>query len=211
MISKTGHRYKDVLFALATAYSHGQSLGKLQLQKLVYLTDTLSLLWEIVSPKTFQTYKQGPYDFGIQNAVDVLAFRGAVNIVRSNVHEGAETISATYEISEIGLQIIKHLIVEAVFARKYDLSQIIGRHINRRGWHNLKKLVYSEATYLTMKAHGLGRPLETDSILTNDSLQILMGFKDLVRDKSATGLSRTSLVSIFFQILDDYQVFKKPN
>lgn len=205
MMSRTGYRYKDVLLALSTADKHGQQLGRLQLQKFVYLADTLSLLWELASPKSYETYKQGPYDPNVQNAVDVLAFRGAVNIVKSNVHDGGNILSATYQISKIGLQIAENILEEDVIARKYELYQIIGRHINQRGWSKLKELVYSEATYLTMKVQGWGRPLETDSLLTNDSLQILLGFNFLLKDKSAK-LSKTNLVSIFFQVLDNYRL-----
>ncbi len=206
-MSKTGYRYKDVLLALSTADKHGQQLGRLQLQKFVYLADTLSLLWELASPKSYETYKQGPYDPNVQNAADVLAFRGAVNIVESNLDDGGNILSTKYQISKIGSQILANILEEEVIARKYELYQTIGRHINQRGWYKLKELVYSEATYLTMKAQGWGSPLETDSLLTNDSLQILLGFNFLLKDKSAT-LSKTNLVAIFFQVLDNYQSAK---
>src|ERR1051325_3821111 len=70
-------RSKDVLFALAAASAFDQRLGRLALQKFVYLFDLLALAWrEIGGSETFRPWRNGPYDLSIQNTVDSLAFRG---------------------------------------------------------------------------------------------------------------------------------------
>lgn len=206
-MSNVGQRYKDVLFALATAREYEQSLGRLQLQKIIYLSDVLAVLWETLGPKEgHQTYKHGPYDPAIQNAVDTLAFRGAVNIVESNLKQD-QTIRVRYQISDIGIQIVQNVRDIPAFAKKSDMYEIIGLHVNRRGWHKLKDMVYSEATYVTRKSDGFGKSLGTESLLTNESLRVLVEFNDLIPREGNSQLSKENLTSIFFQILDNYQAF----
>lgn len=206
-MSDTGHRYKDVLFSLGVANQYNQSLGKLQLQKFIYLADTLYPLWEMASTNGYETYKHGPYDPNIQNAVDVLAFRGAVDIIQSEIISRGNT-RVSYRISEIGSKILNNILEESAVAKKYELYEMLGHFISQRGWDKLRDLVYSEATYLTAKTDGFGRSLSLNNFISNDSFQILDGFNDLVRDRSSK-LNKQSLIAIFFQILDNYQLYEK--
>ena len=74
-------RMADVAFALAAAHDHRERLGKLRLQKFIYLADAVSLLYSFLPPQeNHTTYMYGPYDAAIQRAVDSLAFRGFVAI-----------------------------------------------------------------------------------------------------------------------------------
>jgi hypothetical protein len=205
-MSRTGRRYKDVLFALDVAHQFNQSLGKLQLQKFVYLTDVLSPIWNVISIGDYQTYKHGPYDSSVQNAVDVLAFRGAVNVADSNLDK-KENTRVSYVIAKIGIKIVEKLKLEPAFSIKHELYGILGQHIHRRGWGKLKDMVYSEATFLSAKSDGYGRSLELNSLLSNETFQALLEFNNLLGDRSAK-LSKENLVSIFFQILDNYELLK---
>ncbi|MBN8582680.1 MAG: hypothetical protein J0L96_18595 [Anaerolineae bacterium] len=199
-----GRRLKDVLFALDVAGTYHQSLGRLQLQKFIYLADTLSLVWEIIAANGYQTYKHGPYDPNIQNAVDVLSFRGAVDIARIR-YESDNVIQVNYQISKHGIGIVKSFHEELGVSAKYELYGILGHHINLRGWSQLKNLVYSEATFLTEKMDGLGKPLVLDSLLSNQSFRVLLGFNNLVVD-SGGKINKKNLVSIFFRVLDNYSL-----
>ena len=206
-MSETGYRYKDVLYALAVAKAYNQHLGKIQLQKYIYLADTLAPIWNLISGDRYRTYKNGPYDRNIQNAVDVFAFRGAVTIVKSDFH-AADSIHVSYEISDIGQQIVVRLREQPEFSKKLELYEILGKYINKRGWNNLMTLVYSEPTFVSSKGEGYGVHLGLDSLLTNETLQILLGFNTLFKDNPSR-LGKKSLVSIFFQLLDNYQILTK--
>lgn len=203
-MATAGQRYKDVVLALATAHKYEQELGRLQLQKIIYLADILSLIWDVVGPKNgHYTYKNGPYDHGIQNSVDVLAFRGAVEIAKNNI--STNQIVTTYRITQVGLNLANAMIREPTFAKRAELYDAIGHHINLRGWKNLKQLVYSEATYVIKQGDGLGHALNVNSLLSNDSLRIVLDFNNLVADKTQK-FSRYNLVTIFFKILDNYRI-----
>jgi hypothetical protein len=199
-----GQRYKDVLFALAATRQYDADLGRLQLQKYIYLGDVLTVLWGILAPRqSHQTYRNGPYDQGIQNAVDVLAFRGFVTVVQSRFRiDGA--VYSSYRISELGLELSGALVREGCFARKLHLYECIGSHVNELGWDRLRDLVYSEVTYLTKRGEAFGQYLQNNSLLTNESLRIVFGFNTLLEDESAR-LSRDNLTALFFQFLDNYQ------
>ncbi|NOT05201.1 MAG: hypothetical protein HOP27_11440 [Anaerolineales bacterium] len=201
-MSKMSLRYKDVLFALSAAKSHQQLLGRLQLQKYIYLADTLSLLWEVMNINGYETYKRGPYDPNIQNAVDVLAFRGFV-LIKDSKYSSDGNVAVNYEISILGEEIVSKLILEEIFLRKYQLFYLLSEYIEERGWGKLLDLVYSEATYLTGRVAGYGHALKLNSLLSNETIQILFGFNTLTRDRNVK-FSRENLLSIFFQILDNY-------
>lgn len=202
-MSQTGKRYGDVLLALATAYNYGEGLGRLQMQKFVYLADSLSIMWDLLSPEIgFQTYKHGPYDPTIQNAIDVLVFRGVLNIISSEVKPDG-TLIALYRISDVGLVMVTEMKTKPYFSRRANLYDTIGSHIAVRGWEKLKDLVYSEASYIGSKADGWGVALNKNSLLSNDSLRILLEFNDLVINRDEK-LSKENLTSIFFRILDSY-------
>lgn len=204
-MSQTGKRYRDALLALASAQNYGEALGRLQMQKFVYLADSLSMLWDLLGPEIgFQTYKHGPYDPAIQNAIDVLMFRGVIKIVTSEIKPDG-TLTALYKISDSGLAIVKKMKTEPYFFRWVDLYGTIGTHVAKRGWEKLKGLVYSDATYVGRKVDGWGVSLNTNSLLSNDSLRILLEFNDLVRDKKLE-LNKENLTSIFFRILDNYSL-----
>lgn len=203
---KTGTRYKDVLFALDVAGSYDQALGKLQLQKFVYLADTLSPVWEIISVFGYETYFHGPYDPNVQNAVDVLAFRGAVDILSINF-EADEKVHVTYKISKSGIQIANELREDLGGQKKYELYKTIGYYVNSRGWHKLKDFVYSEGTYLLEKTDRLGKPLKLDSFLSNQTFKMLLGFNSLTGNPDLK-ISKENMISIFFRILDQYELLR---
>lgn len=203
-MATTGQRYKDVLLALATAHKYNQTLGRLQLQKFVYLADILSLIWDVVGPKEgHYTYKNGPYDPGIQNAADVLAFRGAVEIARSKI--AISKVTAEYKITPLGINLVEKMIAEASFRKRADLYAAIGDEVERRGWKNLRQLVYAEATYVIKKGDNFGQSINVNSLLSNDSLRIVLDFNDLIADKTQE-LNKANLVSIFFKVVDNYRL-----
>ncbi len=202
-MSRIGKRYKDVLLSLASANNFDVGLGRLQMQKFVYLADSLSVIWDLLSPDIgFETYKHGPYDPAIQNAADVLVFRGAINISSSEIKPDG-TVTAVYKISDVGLKIVKMMGTEPSLYRRAELYNLISTHVASRGWDKLRSLVYSDTTYLGKKMSGWGVSLNTNSLLSNDSLRTLLEYNNLVRNKELK-LSKENLVAIYFHVLDNY-------
>jgi hypothetical protein len=193
-------RYASTVISLSAANNYNQSLGRIQLQKYIYLTDTISIIWEILAPRLgHESYKHGPFDSDIQNAVDVLAFRGFIDVVSVNV-ENKNKIEAEYRINNNGLKLCKALSAKREFQKKMNLYIEVAKQVEKRGWNRLRELVYSEPSYIKSIATGWGYKFDYSNILKNDSLKILFDFeKMLEKDKKMT---KENFVSIFFRILD---------
>lgn len=192
-------RHKDVLIALYMADKYGQKLGRLQLQKFIYLADTISVLWNTLAPKMGHiTYDFGPYDQNIQNAVDVLAFRGFVSVVDYKIVD--ERVQASYRISKQGVELYDALEKNRAFKNRISLYEEIAVQVNKRNWLKLKEMVYSEPGYSVSRVQGHGFQFDYSSSLKNDSLRILLGFdKMLAKGKT---VSKQNMVSLFFKLLN---------
>src|SRR4051812_8205442 len=70
-------RMSDVGMAMSAASKYGQDLNRIRLQKFIYLLDVVGYIYHLLPPRVaHKTYKHGPWDVAIQNAVDALVFRG---------------------------------------------------------------------------------------------------------------------------------------
>jgi hypothetical protein len=193
-----GSRFTDVILALKVAKDYNQTLGRVQLQKYIYLSDTISVIWDVLAPREgHETYKHGPFDEAINNAVDILAFRGLVDIVSINIEENK--IDASYEINNIGVKIFEEMSTELYFINKILLYQQIGKHVDIAGWKKLKALVYAEPTYLQSRATGYGYMFDYLSLFHNQSLRILYQFESML--EKGQKLSKENMVSLFFKLL----------
>jgi uncharacterized protein YwgA len=198
------NRYKDVLFALQAANEVNVNLGRLQLQKLVYLADILAVAWRaIAKPTAFLPYKNGPYDPTIQNVVDALAFRGLVEVTEVAFRQPRIT-GSSYRLSKAGGHAIETVTVQPTMRDDLDLYREIAKEMDRRGWNNIKRLVYAEPTYEATSAGGTYRRLQTDTRATNLSWRILNDFQDAFSIEESLPMSRTNLVQLFFAILDEH-------
>src|SRR5438128_407663 len=75
------NRMGDVVLALGEAEEANVQPTRIQLQKFIYLSDVLGqVVGTLKLREGHKTYRNGPYDAAIQNAVDSLAFRGVVRI-----------------------------------------------------------------------------------------------------------------------------------
>ncbi len=196
------NRIKDVIIALNVAEQYNQELGRLGLQKFIYLADIISLYWGMLNIcNGHETYKRGPYDYDIQNSVDVLAFRGFVSISQSNIKEDG-SVTASYVLSKFGKLLFKELEKNRIFKTRIELFTSIGYHVEKRGWRNLKALVYLEPTYCFAKNNGWGYRLDYSSLLSNDTLRILDGFRKMLNSDKMENISKENFTSIFFKILE---------
>jgi hypothetical protein len=200
----SSNRTKDVLFALEAAGMCQQPLGRLALQKIVYLSDVLSLLWKrIAGPDKFFPWHNGPYDFNVQNTVDALAFRGYVKV--QNLHfRTARNAECSYVLSDDGRAVVRTLCSHPVFAADRELYLLIAREVDFRGWEKIRRLVYAEPTYVASSASGHGSKLPTGSGQENLSWQLLKEFKSMFNCKASEDYRRRQLVQMFFSVLDAY-------
>jgi uncharacterized protein YwgA len=193
------NRFIDVICALKCANDYNQILGRIQLQKYVYICDTISLVWDVLAPKYgHETYKHGPYDEAITNAVDVLVFRGYVNITSIKMEE--KRVDAQYQINKLGIKIFDEINKDNHFAKKVSLYHQVSLHVERIGWKKLKELVYSEPTYVQSRANGFGYKFDYLSLFSNESLRILYQFENML--KEGQRITKENMVSLFFKLVE---------
>jgi hypothetical protein len=204
-------RVKDVLFALAAAGEHGQLLGRLPLQKIIYLADILAPIWrEISKPAKFKPYYNGPYDLHIQNTVDALAFRGFVT-VSDTAFRQITTIECRYSLTRDGSIMVKQLAAGHLFEDDFALFQEIATEVDRRGWHNIKLLVYAEPTYDAARIGENPGKIRTESPTMNLSRFFLRGFRESLRSFDGGEISRRNLIQLFFSVLSRHISIKEKN
>ena len=192
-------RFIDVILTLQVANSYNQQIGRIQLQKYIYLSDTISLIWDVIATKYgHETYKHGPFDEAINNAIDALAFRGFVDIASIKMEE--KRVDALYVINKSGSKLFNELYDNDYFKNKISLYQTVGSHVDRIGWRKLKDLVYAEPTYLHSRANGYGFKFDYLSLFSNDSLRILYQFENMLKDGQK--ISKENMVSMFFKLIE---------
>jgi hypothetical protein len=196
---------RDIALSLSVASNYGQRLSRIQLQKFIYLIDVVSPLFYILPPQlAHQTYKHGPYDVSIQNAVDVLAFRGLVKINGVQKHTNG-TISAEYTLNSFGQSWVDRLVSEQIFVPKWEAAQAVGLKINKLGWYRLVDLVYAEPTFIATRPKGYGQELHSNDGLSS-SAAFLMAMMDRAlrygHDKDE--VDGALIVELFFRYLDQY-------
>lgn len=198
-------RAKDVLLALATASAHVEGLGRLQLQKLIYLFDILAVLWrDVDGSNSFLPWNHGPYDRTIQNAVDCLAFRGLVSIDELSFRD-VRKAHCSYSLTSAGKLAVERLVKEEAFANDIDLFREIALEITRRGWSKIKEIVYSEPTYNTARVTEQGTTLFVSQNY-NLSWKLVRGVRDGFELGRKKPMSRRTLVQVFFATLDQYRI-----
>ena len=195
------YRYSDVLISLFFARKYDQNaIGRIQLQKLIYLVDIISIIWEVLAPRYgHETYKYGPYDKNIQNAVDALVFRRLVDIVSLDMNS-ENNIDVKYKINEFGIMLYEKIKDENIIAKKIELYDNITQEVDKREWFNLKGMVYSEPYYLLNKVEGYGYGFDYLNSLKNQSLRILYDFERML--KTGQKISKQNMVSIFFKLIE---------
>ena len=203
-------RYKDVLFALRAANELGESLGRLQLQKLIYLADVLSGAWrKIGKPAAFLPYKNGPYDPSIQNVVDTLAFRGLAEVTGLAFRQPRIT-GSNYRLSDAGNRAVDTTVDLQAMADDLELYREIAREVDKRGWKNIKALVYAEPTYEASSERSGSRRLRTGTRATNLTSRLLNDFQEAFSREELRPISRSNLIQVFFALLDEHAGLSLP-
>lgn len=201
------NRMADVVFALAEAEKAQKSPTKIQLQKFIYLTDVLSQVVGAMKPReAHRTYRNGPYDAAIQNAVDCLAFRGLVRVAgvwrTPSGHMGTR-----YKLAEPGRQFLQRLQFSPSFHRKTRIANLVGDELVHLGWDRIVALVYAEPTYVSTRPTGWGASLPAEDGLAVSTSFLIAVMRRVVATLSEEAPERPEwLANRFFAYLSDYDL-----
>lgn len=202
---KTFNRMADVMFALGEAEKARERPTKIQLQKFVYLVDVLSQVVGAMKPRDAHlTYRNGPYDPAVQNAVDCLAFRGLVRVA-GVWRTPSGHLGTSYALSAPGRKLLQRLRSSSSLGRKNRIAELVGDELLHLGWDRIVALVYAEPTYVSTRPTGWGAFLPAE-----DGLTVSAAFLVAVMRRVAGALSEEQAPSPewisdrFFAYLSDY-------
>jgi hypothetical protein len=200
-------RMGDVLLALKEAGKAQINPTRIQLQKFIYLTDVLGQIVGRPKPNNgHKTYKNGPYDPRIQNAVDALAFRGVARIAGVWRTPGGH-LATQYALAKGGLVVLEKIEGNEDFFAKVWLAQLIGNELRRpgRGWARIVNLVYAEPTYVSTRPSGWGESLDFDNGLKTSSAFLIAAMRRVIESANIQSeVSGEWIVNRFFAYLDDF-------
>ena len=196
-------RMRDVGLALSAAVPYERRLSRIQLQKFIYLMDSLAIIYNLLPPSVgHYTFLHGPYDPSIQSAVDSLAFRGLARIT-SLVRRANGNIASGYSLSISGERWALVVRSHPVLSERSFVAETVALHVNRIGWDRLVPLVYAEPTFLNSRPEGYGKRLKPQRVSLSSSAYLLK----LIRQALPTSpeLSTRSVVAeYYFDYLDRY-------
>lgn len=194
-------RMRDVALALLSCRQEGVTLNRIALQKLLYLADALTFVFELLPPmEGHDTYKHGPYDRYIQNAADCLCFRGIAQIVRAVQVENVT--STEYSLTTVGEAWAKRLTSDVVWSQRWELVERLGRELSKtRQWSRLRELVYAEPTFVAAKPSGWGQPLDIGNPARASAAGLIQLAQLALKEVAGREPSRALLVSIFIKYL----------
>ena len=156
-------RIKDTSLCLCSAQQYDLLLGRLEIQKIIYLIDSVSAyLFVLSSKKGHQTYFYGPYDKHIQNALDALVIRDLVEMY--DVKVSNNTITSNYCLTDAGIEWVNKLIYESssIQYRAEIVDSVVYSLVQRNLVNKVKELVYAEPIYKISKDYGYYYDLHFD-------------------------------------------------
>jgi hypothetical protein len=199
------NRMFDVAVSLRAAREHNRCLNRTQLQKFIYLLDVVGYLYEILPPREGHiTYKHGPYDNMIQNAVDSLAFRGLVNIVNIKHFPEGNNYSE-YILSSAGKTWCSNISKKEGFEHRWTSGLEVAEKVNSIGWERLVELVYAEPTFVSAQDKSFGQRIDVRNGLGNSAAFLIeMIRRGLTYGKGNKNPERSLMLELFFRYLDRY-------
>ena len=148
-------RIKDASLCLYVARQYELLLGRLEIQKIIYLIDSISAYLFVLSGKRgHQTYFYGPYDKNIQNALDSLVVRDFAEM--RDINTSNNTVTCNYYSTDIGMEWTEKLIQKSssIQYRISIVDSIFYSLVQRNVVHRVKDLVYAEPIYVATKQYG---------------------------------------------------------
>jgi hypothetical protein len=195
----------DVILALGEAEKARVRPTKIQLQKFVYLADVLGQVVGLVKPlESHKTYRNGPYDPAIQNAVDSLAFRGIARVV-GVWRTPSGHLATSYTLAPPGRELLTKLRASGQLSRKAQIAGLVGDELLRLGWDRIVALVYAEPTYVATRPTGWGSILQVENGLKVSAAFLVAVMRRVVATLSAENTATPEwLTDRFFAYLNDY-------
>ena len=199
-------RMRDVGLALLAGSTFSQSLNRIRLQKFIYLLDQIGQLLAVLPPcKSHYSFRRGPFDPYIQNAVDSLAFRGIVRI--TNLQKSADgSIHAEYALARAGVQWAQSVASSPVIRDRWRAAQLLAPEIDRLGWGRLRELVYAEPTYVAARPNGFGEQLRAIEFGKPSSATIFRAISHSLRSGFERAPSVELVVELYVEYLNRYSL-----
>lgn len=193
-------RVRDVAVCLKAAKKKQFVLSKIQLQKLIYLMDVLSVCLEIVSVENgHYTYYHGPYDKNIQNAADILVFWEFSDV--KNIRTTDNGIMCEYFLTIVGEEWIDELLhFDGNTKKRFEIAEgLLDSLVNRNLLKNLVSLVYAEPLFVKNKSMGYGIDLNLNNLDQNDFYLFFLLLIDAYKIKYSD-----KLISFLCDFIVDY-------
>ena len=197
-------RMRDVGISLLASSSYSGSLNRVRLQKFIYLFDQVAQLLKLLPPKIgHYSFKNGPFDPHIQNAVDSLAFRGLVGITSlRKTSDGS--IHSEYSLSPAGLKWTRRMVQSPTISDRWRVAELISAEINQLGWERLRELVYAEPAYVVARPRGYGEQLRELEFNSPSSAAVFKAFSVSLSRGFRRQPSINQIVGLYFQYLRRY-------
>jgi hypothetical protein len=202
-------RMRDVGLALRAVAPYERALSRIQLQKFLYLMDSLAGLYELLPPlEAHYTFRHGPYDPFIQSAVDSLSFRGLARI-RSLVRRSNGNIASEYSLTIAGVRWSDRMLAHHALAERNEVAEVVAKQVNRIGWNRLIPLVYAEPTFFNSRPEGYGKKLKPQRSSTNSSAYVLQLIRYALPKQSSL-VTRDVIAEYYFDYLEAYANAQRP-
>jgi hypothetical protein len=197
----------DVMLAVGEAGRANIRPTRIQLQKFIYLSDVVGQVVGLLKlTQAHKTYKAGPYDPAIQNAVDSLAFRELVRIAGVWRTPNGK-LGTSYAISIAGRHFLKRLEGSDALSSKVLITRLVGNEVSRLGWARIVDLVYAEPTFVANRSAGYGVELDAENGLNLSSAFVFAIARSVIQALDPEKMvSPEWLANRFFAYLNDYDL-----
>lgn len=178
-------RRNEVLFILSAAQKHiNKPLTKTQIQKIIYLSNSLSLLKDfIIDYFDFKVWHNGPYSKQIQRTLNNLVGQRYINMTeyKIDITDSDQNDKAKYAISNEGENVVLKLLDVNTKKEEYEWIITITRLVSYYGMNNLVDIVYAEPTFKELKgsSNGFGMELQIYDQKKNALMRLAQEFQDI--------------------------------
>ena len=161
-------KMNEILYVFCAGKELGwKHISKIGVQKLIYLSEVLAPLNEIIlSFLNFIYHKRGPYSADVQNILDHLVALDAIKVVSFEQYGNSAFVN--YEISETGEYLVKNLIFDNVEKEKFNWIRLALKIVDAykdileigENFKNIDKiidLVYQEPSFKEIQKKGRGK------------------------------------------------------
>lgn len=198
-------RKRDVLYALQLASESIGRLNRIQLQKVLYLTDCTMVIFEATAPsRGHKTYYNGPFDSAIQAAVDSLVFCAYVAVDEVRRDEQGR-VNCFYRLTPAGKTLASRLRNTDALVPRFEATQAVVERVSVAGWHRLIALAYADPTFVERRRIGFGQEIDVESASEPSTANLIdLLVRALPTGRTGGPPSRELMVEALFRYLELY-------